>query len=212
MVVLAHKWDAFEAEYGEAEYRKLLTRTLRYYAHANGASLVCTKQKDKQVRRRRVSLANAPGSSHSQPRVARFCARRLCDWRRCHPIVVQMPRARPQMLGVMRNMLYHHVFDTGAVKSVQLEHTKPLVVPASSDSFAGIGPPPKVSSRHRACTSPLSRRLPLPSPPFSLHSRPSTQFSHPRAPRASIQPPARAPRAGGGRHFGRSRRVLEGGL
>ena len=48
------------------------------------------------------------------------------------------------MLSVMRNLLYHHVFDTGAVKSVQLEHTKPLVVPASSDSFAGIGPPPKV--------------------------------------------------------------------
>jgi len=96
VVVLAHKWDAFEAEFGEAEYRKLLTRSLRYYAHANGAGLICTKHKDKQS------------------------------------------------LGVMRNMLYHHVFDTGAVKSVQLEHARPLVVPASADSFAGIGPPPKV--------------------------------------------------------------------
>jgi len=96
VVVLAHKWDAFEAEFGEAEFKKLLTRTLRFHAHANGASLVCTRQKDKA------------------------------------------------MLGVMRNMLYHHVFDTGAVKTLQLEHLKPLVVPASADSFAGIGPPPKV--------------------------------------------------------------------
>ena len=34
---------------GEAEYRKLLTRALRYFAHANGASLISTKQKDKQM-------------------------------------------------------------------------------------------------------------------------------------------------------------------
>ncbi|KAL3933193.1 MAG: hypothetical protein SGPRY_000394 [Prymnesium sp.] len=48
VVVLAHKWDAFEEEFGEAEYRKMLTRVLRYFAHANGASLICTKHKDKQ--------------------------------------------------------------------------------------------------------------------------------------------------------------------
>ena len=94
--MLVHKWDVFEAEHGEAEYRKLLTRSLRYFAHANGASLVCTKQKDKS------------------------------------------------MLGVMRNILYHHVFATGAVKTVQQEHMRPLVIPAGKDSFAEIGPPPKV--------------------------------------------------------------------
>lgn len=49
VVVLAHKWDAFEAAFGEAEYRKVLTRTLRYFSHLNGASLVCCKQKDKAI-------------------------------------------------------------------------------------------------------------------------------------------------------------------
>ena len=41
-------------------------------------------------------------------------------------------------------MLYHHVFGTSAVKNVQLEHARPLVIPAGSDSFAGIGKPPLV--------------------------------------------------------------------
>ena len=47
-----------------------------------------------------------------------------------------------QVMTVLRNLLYHHVFNTSAVKTVQLEHTKPIVAPAGSDSFGGIGKPP----------------------------------------------------------------------
>ncbi|KAL1504433.1 hypothetical protein AB1Y20_010839 [Prymnesium parvum] len=50
VMVFAHKWDVFEEEYGEAEYRKVLTRALRYFAHTNGASLMCTHHKDKSAR------------------------------------------------------------------------------------------------------------------------------------------------------------------
>jgi len=96
VMVFAHKWDVFEEEYGEAEYRKVLTRALRYFAHTNGASLMCTHHKDKS------------------------------------------------MLSIARKLINHHVFDMPALKSVQLEHNKPLVVPVTADSFAGIGPPPQV--------------------------------------------------------------------
>ena len=46
VVVLGHKWDEFEANHGEPEKRKVLTRCLRYFCHVHGASLVCTKHKD----------------------------------------------------------------------------------------------------------------------------------------------------------------------
>ena len=100
VVVLGHKWDEFEANFGEPENRKVLTRCLRYFCHVNGASLVCTKHKDKA------------------------------------------------MMTVLRNLLYHHVFHTSAVRTVQLEHTRPLVVPASADSIAAIGKPPLVEGVH----------------------------------------------------------------
>ena len=100
VVVLGHKWDEFEANHGEPEKRKVLTRCLRYFCHVHGASLVCTKHKDKP------------------------------------------------MMTVLRNLLYHHVFHTSAVRTVQLEHTRPLVVPASADSLAAIGQPPLVDGVH----------------------------------------------------------------
>ena len=52
------------------------------------------------------------------------------------------------MMTVVRNLLYHHVFHTAAVRTVQLEHTRPLVVPASADSLAAIGQPPLVDGVH----------------------------------------------------------------
>jgi len=96
LVIFANKWDAFEEANGETEYRKLATRTLRHLAHLNGASLVCSKHKDKQL------------------------------------------------MTVVRNVLYHHVFGTAAVKVVQLEHNRPVVAPAGADSFGGIGKAPLV--------------------------------------------------------------------
>ena len=47
VVVVAHKYDAFEQAYPEGEHRKTLCRTLRFFAHQAGASLVCTRHKDK---------------------------------------------------------------------------------------------------------------------------------------------------------------------
>lgn len=49
VVVLAHKWDVFEAEYGQPKFTKVACKALRYFAHVNGASLLCTKHKDKGV-------------------------------------------------------------------------------------------------------------------------------------------------------------------
>jgi len=96
LMVIANKWDAFEDNFGEAEYRKLITRALRYFSLLYGASLVCTKHKDKS------------------------------------------------MMTTVRNLFYHYVFSTPAVRTVQTEYNKPLVVPATADSFAGIGKPPVV--------------------------------------------------------------------
>lgn len=47
IVILAHKWDCFEADFGSSDLRKLATRVLRFMAHQHGASLVCSKHKDK---------------------------------------------------------------------------------------------------------------------------------------------------------------------
>ena len=96
MALSAAQWDAFEAAYPEGEYRKLVCRSLRFFAHQAGASLVCSKHKDK-----------------------------------------------PSM-SVLRSLLYHNVFGTAAVRALQLEHSRPLVVPASADTFVGIGKPPIV--------------------------------------------------------------------
>ena len=41
-------------------------------------------------------------------------------------------------------MLYHVVFGTAALQQHQLDHIDPLVIPASLDTFAGIGKPPTV--------------------------------------------------------------------
>ena len=51
-------------------------------------------------------------------------------------------------------MLYHHVFGTSPIdgRLMQLDHSRPLVVPASADSFAGIGKAPTV----QGCFSDLS--------------------------------------------------------
>lgn len=98
IVVLAHKYDAFEQAYTEGEHRKTLCRTLRFLSHQAGASLICTRHKEKQS------------------------------------------------MTLLRNMLYHHVFHTSAIdgRLLQLEHSRPLVVAASADSFGGIGKPPTV--------------------------------------------------------------------
>jgi dynein light intermediate chain 2 len=44
--ILGTKWDAFESNV-DPEKRKQLCRALRFFAHVNGASLVCTSLKDK---------------------------------------------------------------------------------------------------------------------------------------------------------------------
>jgi len=50
LLVLAHKWDEFEAAFPESDSKKLVSKALRYFAHLNGASLVCCQHKDKPVR------------------------------------------------------------------------------------------------------------------------------------------------------------------
>jgi len=106
VVIVAHKWDIFEQAYPENEQRKTMCRTLRFLAHKAGASLICTKHKDKQS------------------------------------------------MTLLRNMLYHHVFSTSPIdgRLLQLEHSRPLVVAASADSFGGIGKPPFV----QGCLSDLT--------------------------------------------------------
>jgi len=96
VVVIANKWDAFETTYVEGEYRKLVCRSLRFFAHQAGASLICAKHKDKAS------------------------------------------------ISVLRSLLFHVVFGTSAIRQPQLDHSKPLVVPASADTFTGIGKPPIV--------------------------------------------------------------------
>jgi dynein light intermediate chain 2 len=96
LVILAHKWDLFEEEFGSPKFAKIAAKVLRHFAHANGASLLCSKHKDKQI------------------------------------------------MTALRNLLYHHVFGTAAVRTVQVETSKPLLVPAGTDSFAEIGKPPIV--------------------------------------------------------------------
>ena len=83
-----------------------MCRTLRFLAHQAGASLICTKHKEKQS------------------------------------------------MTLLRNMLYHHVFNTSAIdgRLMQLEHSRPLVVAASADSFGSIGKPPTV----QGCLSDLT--------------------------------------------------------
>lgn len=49
VLVIAHKGDAFDASFGEAEYRKLLSRTLRHFCHENAASLIFTSNKEKST-------------------------------------------------------------------------------------------------------------------------------------------------------------------
>ena len=46
IVIFAHKYDAFTEAYPEVEQQKVLCRTLRFYAHQAGASIICTKHKD----------------------------------------------------------------------------------------------------------------------------------------------------------------------
>ena len=46
----------------------------------------------------------------------------------------------------LRNMLYHHTFSSSPIdgRLLQLSHDRPLVIPASADSFAGMGKPPTI--------------------------------------------------------------------
>ena len=98
LVVIANKWDVFEETHVEGEYRKLVCRALRFFAHQAGGSLLCTKHKDKAS------------------------------------------------LTALRNLLYHHVFGSTALRTIQQDHTKPLVIPASADAFGAIGKPPRVDT------------------------------------------------------------------
>ena len=43
-------------------------------------------------------------------------------------------------------MLYHHTFSSSPIdgRLLQLSHDRPLVIPASADSFAGMGKPPTI--------------------------------------------------------------------
>lgn len=94
MAIFATKWDHFEANV-DPEKRKQLCKALRFFAHINGASLVCTNLKDK----------NAMTS--------------------------------------MRNLLRLLLFGVAAKGSniEQLEHNKPLYIPAGLDSITSIGNP-----------------------------------------------------------------------
>ena len=86
------------------------------------------------------------------------------------------------MMTVLRNLLYHHVFHTSSVRTVQLEHTRPLVVPAASDSLAAIGQPP----------SWLQRNTP---PPPPEDSAPSGGLAASKAQLAPTRPDAPPPRS-----------------
>jgi dynein light intermediate chain 2 len=46
IVIFAHKWDVFQQANPETEQQKVMCRTLRFFAHQAGASLICTKHKD----------------------------------------------------------------------------------------------------------------------------------------------------------------------
>jgi hypothetical protein len=78
LLILAFKWDEFEAAFPESDYKKLACRALRYYAHLNGASLACAQHKDKQVRaaatRRSTGRWQAMGHFPHQPRRSRCSA------------------------------------------------------------------------------------------------------------------------------------------
>ncbi|KAJ1639573.1 hypothetical protein T492DRAFT_584776 [Pavlovales sp. CCMP2436] len=48
VLIVASKFDAFEEmSQSSTEYLQVMAKTLRYFAHANGASLVYTREKDK---------------------------------------------------------------------------------------------------------------------------------------------------------------------
>lgn len=66
VLILAHKWDEFEAAFPESDYKKLACKALRYYAHLNGASLACAQHKDKQVRA--VATRSSTGHPHHSAR------------------------------------------------------------------------------------------------------------------------------------------------
>ena len=46
VVIFAHKYDVFQEAYPDSEMQKVMCRTLRFFAHQAGASLLCTKHKD----------------------------------------------------------------------------------------------------------------------------------------------------------------------
>ena len=85
ILIIAHKWDEFEAAFPESDYRKLACKALRYYAHMNGASLVCSQHKDKQVKR---SPLEARISEVSMPYHGRADSARQVVGARIHPFML----------------------------------------------------------------------------------------------------------------------------
>ena len=69
-------------------------------------------------------------AEHGEPEKRKVLARCLRFF--CHvngASFVTTKHKDKAMMTVLRNLLYHHVFHTSAVRTVQLEHTRPLVVP-----------------------------------------------------------------------------------
>jgi GTPase SAR1 family protein len=177
VVVVAHKYDAFETAYTEGEHRKVLCRTLRYLSHQAGASLVCTKNKDKQVLTRVHDSPHAHGADgahtahtawvtptwHEPRRPLAAAPSRSLSLSHTHLpttsiLIYTTPSFRVlhrvQSMTILRNMLYSHVFGTSPIdgRLLQLDHNRALVVPVTSDSFKSIGKAPTV----QGCLSDLN--------------------------------------------------------
>jgi len=109
LVIIATKYDTFRDV--DAEVRKIMSRTLRYYAHLNGASLLYL------------------GGLGSQRNVS--------------------PKDAPEYKALLQNFrsLVNHLIFAGPDRkilsklNIEIDHMRPLVIPAGHDKFKDIGRP-----------------------------------------------------------------------
>mmetsp|Transcript_10736 Transcript_10736/g.14608 ORF Transcript_10736/g.14608 Transcript_10736/m.14608 type:complete len:398 (-) Transcript_10736:111-1304(-) len=109
LVIVATKYDTFRDH--DAEVRKIMGRTLRYYAHTNGAALI---------------YMGGVGPNKS--------------------VVVKDAPEYKALLNNLRTLLHHLVFTGPDQKlasklNLEIDHMKPLIVPAGSDHLKDIGRP-----------------------------------------------------------------------
>eukprot|EP00039_Didymoeca_costata_P002591 m.61301 g.61301 ORF g.61301 m.61301 type:complete len:363 (-) comp11397_c0_seq2:82-1170(-) len=92
LVIIGTKYDEFEQF--DPEHRKIISKTLRFLAHINGASLLFISDKDERLIQKCKSLMN------------------------------------------------HLAFRTSAMRGVDIDHNRPLMISPGCDSLQQIGAPP----------------------------------------------------------------------